>query len=170
MLNLKLIMKKFAIEFKWAMRYFFAFFAWVYIEKMSGYYDEKINDYLMYSMLFNFIAIFIYILALNDKKKNYFNNNMDWKQGTVTGIFMTIMIAVLMPLCQIVIHEAIAPEFFPNMIANSVAKGSKIEVATSIFNLKSFILQNIFSALSFGVVISAIVAYFLQTKNLKNQP
>lgn len=167
MLNLKLKMKKFAIEIKWGIRYFFAYLLWVYVEKMSGYYSEKIGDYLLYSLLFYFIAIFIYVLAINDKKKNYFNNNMDWKQGAVTGIFMTIVIAILMPLCQIVIHKGMAPEFFPNMIENSVLKGSKLEDAKAYFNLSSYIFQSVFSALSFGVVISAIVAYFLQTKNLK---
>lgn len=160
-------MKKFAIEIKWGIRYFFAYLLWVYVEKMSGYYNEKINDYLMYSMLFYFIAIFIYVLAINDKKKNYFHNDMDWKQGAVTGVFMTIVIAILMPLCQIVIHKGMAPEFFPNMIKNTVAKGGKIQNAEAFFNLSSFIFQSIFSALSFGVVISAIVAYFLQTKTLK---
>lgn len=160
-------MKKFAIEIKWGIRYFFAYLVWVYIEKMSGYYNEKIGDYLMYSMLFYFIAVFIYVFAIKDKKKNFFNDNMDWKQGCVTGIFITIVIAVLMPLCQIVIHKGMAPEFFPNMIENAVAKGNKIENAKAYFNLSSYIFQGIFSALSFGVVISAIVAYFLQTKSLK---
>lgn len=161
------MMKKFAIEIKWGIRYFFAYLLWVYIEKASGYYSEKIDDYLMYSMLFYFIAIFIYVLAINDKKKNYFHNDMDWKQGAVTGVFMTIVIAILMPLCQIVIHKGMAPEFFPNMIQNTVDKGGKLQNAQAFFNLSSFIFQSIFSALSFGVVISAIVAYFLQTKTLK---
>lgn len=160
-------MKKFAIEIKWGIRYFFAYLVWVYVEKMSGYYSEKIDDYLLYSMLFYVIAIFIYVLAINDKKKNYFNNVMDWKQGAVTGVFMTIVIAILMPLCQIVMHKGMAPEFFPNMIENTILKGGKRENAEAFFNLSSFIFQSIFSALSFGVVISAIVAYFLQTKKLK---
>lgn len=163
-------MKKFAIEIKWGIRYFFAYLVWVYVEKMSGYYSEKIDDYLAYSMLFYVIAIFIYVLAINDKKKNYFNNQMDWKQGAVTGVFMTIVIAILMPLCQIVMHKGMAPEFFPNMINNTILKGGTRENAEAFFNLSSFIFQSIFSALSFGVVISAIVAYFLQTKNLKKQP
>jgi len=166
-LNLKLKMKKFAIEIKWGIRYFFAFLVWVYVEKMSGYYNEKINDYFLYSMLFTFIAIFIYVMSINDKKKNYFHNNMDWKQGSVTGIFMTIVIAILMPLCQIIIHKGMAPEFFPNMIENSVSKGTKMEDAKAYFNLSSYIFQSVFSVLSFGVVISAIVAYFLQTKTIK---
>ena len=163
-------MKKFAIEIKWGIRYFFAYLVWVYVEKMSGYYSEKVDDYLAYSMLFYVIAIFIYVLAINDKKKNYFNNVMDWKQGAVTGVFMTIVVAVLMPLCQIVMHKGMAPEFFPNMINNTILKGGTRENAEAFFNLSSFIFQSIFSALSFGVVISAIVAYFLQTKNLKKQP
>lgn len=166
MLNLKEEMKKFAIEIKWGIRYFFAFLVWTYVEKRSGYYSDKIDDYPLYSSLFLIIAIFIYVMAIKDKKKNYFNN-MDWKQGSVTGIFMTIVIAILMPLCQIVVHKGMAPEFFPNMIENAISKGTTPENAKAYFNLSSYIFQSIFSTLSFGVVISAIVAYFLQTKTLK---
>ena len=68
---------------------------------------------------------------------------------------------------QIIFHKAIAPEFFPNMIEYSVSKGNSREVAENYFNLSSYILQSIFGTLSFGVVISAIVALILQTKNKK---
>ena len=160
-------MKKFAIEIKWGIRYAFLWILWLLIEKSSGYYESKISDYALYSMLFTFVTIFVYYVAIKEKKKDFFKDEMSWKQGCVTGIFLTIVMAILTPLCQIIFHKAIAPEFFPNMIEYSVSKGNSKEVAENYFNLSSFIIQNIFSTLSLGVVISAVVALFLQTKPKK---
>lgn len=160
-------MKKFAIEIKWGIRYAFLWILWLFIEKSSGYYESKISDYALYSMLFTFVTIFVYYVAIKEKKKDFFKDEMSWKQGCVTGIFLTIVMAILTPLCQIIFHKAIAPEFFPNMIEYSVSKGNSKEIAENYFNLSSFIIQNIFSTLSLGVVISAVVALFLQTKPKK---
>lgn len=160
-------MKKFAIEIKWGIRYAFLWILWLFIEKSSGYYESKISDYALYSMLFTFVTIFVYYVAIKEKKKDFFKDEMSWKQGCVTGIFLTIVMAILTPFCQIIFHKAIAPEFFPNMIEYSVSKGNSKEVAENYFNLSSFIIQNIFSTLSLGVVISAVVALFLQTKPKK---
>ena len=160
-------MKKFAIEIKWGIRYAFLWILWLFIEKSSGYYKEKIADHALYSMLFTFVIIFVYYVAIKEKKNDFFKGEMSWKQGSVTGIFLTIVMAILTPVCQIIFHKAIAPEFFPNMIEYTVSKGNSREVAENYFNLSSYILQSIFGTLSFGVVISAIVALIFKTKNKK---
>jgi len=160
-------MKKFAIEIKWGIRYAFLWILWLFIEKSSGYYDVKISDQALYSLLFTFVTIFVYYVAIKEKKKDFFKDEMSWKQGCVTGIFLTIVMAILTPFCQIIFHKAIAPEFFPNMIEYSISKGNARETAENYFNLSSFIIQSIFSTLSLGVVISAVVALFLQTKTKK---
>ena len=160
-------MKKFAIEIKWGIRYAFLWILWLFIEKSSGYYDVKISDQALYSLLFTFVTIFVYYVAIKEKKKDFFKDDMSWKQGCVTGIFLTIVMAILTPFCQIIFHKAIAPEFFPNMIEYSISKGNSRETAENYFNLSSSIIQSIFSTLSLGVVISAVVALFLQTKTKK---
>jgi hypothetical protein len=157
-------MKKFATEIKWGIRYAFLWILWLFIEKSSGYYEAKISDHALYSMLFTLVTIFVYYVAIKEKKNHFFKGQMNWKQGCTTGIFLTAVIAILTPFCQIIFHKAIAPEFFPNMIEFSVSKGNSRETAENYFNLSSYIIQSIFGALSLGVVISAIVALFLQTK------
>ncbi len=157
-------MKKFAIEIKWGIRYAFLWILWLFIEKSSGYYEAKISDHALYSLLFGFVTLFVYFVAIKEKKKDFFKGEMSWKQGCVTGIFLTIVMAILTPFCQIIFHKAIAPEFFPNMIEYSVSKGNSREMAESYFNLSSYIIQSIFATLSMGVVTSAVVALFLQTK------
>lgn len=160
-------MKKFATEIKWGIRYAFLWIFWLYVEKSLGYYKEKISDHAFFSLFFVFVMIFVYFAAVKEKKTDYFKGEMNWKQGTATGIFLTAVIAILTPICQIIFHKAIAPEFFPNMIEYSVLKGNSREVATNYFNLWSYTLQSIFGTLSMGVVLSAIVALFLQTKPKK---
>jgi hypothetical protein len=157
-------MNKFAIEIKWGIRYAFLWIFWLYIEKSSGYYEAKISDHALYSLLFTFVTLFVYYVAIKEKKKDFFKDQMTWKQGCTAGIFLTVVIALLTPICQIIFHKAIAPEFFPNMIEYSVSKGNSRETATNYFNLSSYIIQSVFGALSFGVVLAAIVALFLQSK------
>lgn len=160
-------MTKFKIEIKWGIRYAFLWLLWLFIEKSSGYYETKIKDHALYSMLFTVIIVFIYFVAIKEKKKYFFNDEMTWKQGCVSGIFLTIVMAILTPICQIIFHKAVAPEFFPNMIAYSISNGTSRLVAENYFNLTSYTLQSVFATLSFGVVLSAVVALFLQTKSKK---
>jgi hypothetical protein len=161
-------MNKFAIEIKWGIRYIFVYLAWVFLEKYSGAYDKHIGYYFLFSLGFYLFAFLIYILAIKDKKEHFFSNIMEWKQGCVSGIYLTMVIAVLMPFAQVIIHKAIVPEFFPNMVQHALAsKNSKPEAVKAYFNLSSYIWQSIFQALSVGVVYAAIVARFLRTRNLK---
>lgn len=161
-------MKKFAIEFKWGVRYIFSYIAWIFVEKWTGLYTTNIADYPLYASLFYLFGFLIYILALQDKKKNYFNGTMDWKRGSVSGIIITVVVAVLMPLAQVAIHKGVAPEFFPNMIAYATSKGKKLQDVQSYFNLTSYIYQSVFFALSIGVVFGAVASVLLQTKNTRN--
>ncbi|WP_413614395.1 DUF4199 domain-containing protein [Flavobacterium sp. N1718] len=87
---------------------------------------------------------------------------MDWKQGCVSGFYLTIFISLLMVLAQVVVHKAIAPEFFPNMIRYNLEHGNK--KAGEIFNLQSYLYQAVFFTLSIGVLYAAAVAYFLCTR------
>jgi hypothetical protein len=160
-------MGKFTIEIKWGIRYAFLWIFWLFIEKSSGYYEAKINDHALYSLLFIFITIFVYFVAIKEKKDDFFKGEMSWKEGCTTGIFLTVVMTLLTPFCQIIFHKAIAPEFFPNMIEFSVSKGNSRETAENYFNLFGYILQSVFGTLSMGVVISAVVALLLQTKSNK---
>ncbi len=161
-------MKTFAIEIKWALRYIFVYLAWAFLEKSMGVYAENFENYFLYSLLFYVFALLLYVLALKDKKEHFFNNKMEWKQGCVSGIYLTVIISLLMPIAQVIIHKAIAPEFFTNMIERSIAsKNTDLVTVKNYFNLTSYIWNSIFMALSVGVVYSAVVARFLRTKNLK---
>lgn len=158
-------MKNFSIEIKWGLIFIISGLIWVLFEKLMGWHDENIDQQAIYSNLFGFIAVLIYFLGLRDKKKNFYNGVMDWKQGFVAGVIITIVIAILSPLSQYIASTYISPDYFSNMItyASENTPLSK-EQAQAFYNLKSTMIQVVFSALAMGVVTSALVAWLIKSK------
>jgi hypothetical protein len=159
-------MEKFKIEFKWAIYFSIIALGWMYFEKIMGWHDEKIHLQQIYTMFFGIIAILIYVFALLDKKKNYFNNTMDWKQGFISGAILSLIIAAFTPITQYIALEIISPEYFTNVINYTVEKKRMtLEDAEHHFTLANYIYMNTFFGLSSGIVTAAIVAFFIKTKN-----
>jgi len=158
-------MKKFSIEIKWGILFTIISLIWMYLEKGLGWHDENIAQYAIYTNLFAIVAIALYIVALLDKRKNFYHGKMIWSQGFISGIVISIVVAILSPLAQYITHKFITPDFFPNVIEYSVEKGAMSRTAAEeYFNLTSYIIQSFFFALVVGVVTSAIVAFFVKRK------
>ena len=158
-------MKKFTIEIKWGIAFTIAGLLWMVLEKQLGWHDALIAKQPIYTMLFSFIAILIFIFALKDKKDNYYESNMDWKQGFLSGCIISLVATLLSPLSQYITVEIISPNYFQNAINNAVLNNKmKLEDAKAFFNINSYIFQAAFGGLSMGIVTSAIVAYFIKTK------
>ena len=116
-------------------------------------------------MLIIFPNFLLYYLAFKDKKKNYYNGEMSWKQGFISGVVISFIVVIFSPITQFITHEFITPNYFDKLITLSVeSKRLTLEEAKSYFNLSAYIWQSISSRLSFGVVIGAIVAYIIKTK------
>ncbi len=158
-------MKKFAIEIKWGIIFSLISLAWVFLEKILGWHDENIAQHAIYTNLFAIVAIVLYVLALLDKRKNFYNGQMTWSQGFISGIVISIVVAILSPVAMYITHNFITPDYFTNVIDYSVESGvMKREAAEEYFNLTSYIIQSFFFALVVGVVTSAVVAFFVRTK------
>jgi len=158
-------MKNFSIEIKWGIIFIIAGLIWVIFEKLMGWHDEHIDQQAIFSDLFGFIAVFIYYLALRDKKKNFYNGVMDWKQGFVAGLIITIVVAILSPLSQYITSTYISPDYFKNMIAYASENTPMTKEQAQVFyNLRATMIQVAFSALAMGVVTAALVAWFVKTK------
>ncbi|WP_372919952.1 DUF4199 domain-containing protein [Salegentibacter sp.] len=158
-------MKNYTIEIKWGIIFFVVSLLWMYFEKAMGWHDVLISSHPLYTNFFGLLAIAIYLFAIYDKRKNYFQGKMSWKQGFVSGVILTIVVALLSPLGQYITHEFISPDYFKNAIAHS-AENSPMEKedAEAYFNLQSYIIQSVSGALMMGVVTSAIVALVLKRK------
>ncbi len=160
-------MKNFGIEFKWAMIFIVALLIWMYLEKIVGLHDQHIAKHLIYTNLFAIVAIILYVLALRDKKQHYYKGNMTWTQGLIAGIVISIIVTIFSPLTQYIISTYITPDYFTNIINYSVENGkTTLQNAQAYFNLKSYMIQSAFGALAMGLVTSAIVAFFVKSKNI----
>ncbi|MET7028661.1 DUF4199 domain-containing protein [Sediminicola luteus] len=156
-------MKKYSTEIKWGVIFAISTLVWMYFEKAMGWHDELIAQQLIYTNLFALVAIAIFVLALKEKRKKDFGGKMSWKQGFISGIIISIVVAILTPLTQYISNTWIAPNLFPNIINYMVETGKMTEEgAKNYFNLKSYMVQGTFGALTMGVVTSAIVAFFLK--------
>ena len=158
-------MKKIKIEIKWAVIFVLMMLGWMVLEKSLGYHDEKIADHPTFTNFVAIPSIAIYVFALLDKKKNFYYGLMSYKQGFLSGLIISVIVALLSPLSQYIVIEFITPEYFPNVINYAVSSGEMTqEAAESYFNLKSYMIQSVIGALGMGTVTSAIVAIFVKSK------
>lgn len=158
-------MNKFKTEIKWGILFTIAGLLWVLLEKTMGWHDLQIDKHPIYTNFFAIVAIVIFILALREKRNNDLGGSMSWKQGFVSGIIISGVVALLAPLSQYITHTIISPKYFTNAITHAVdANKMTLESAETYFSLGSYIIQSVFFALVSGVVTSAIVAMFLKKK------
>lgn len=139
------------------------------LEKLSGLHGKYI-DYQMYlTNLFAIPAIITMVLALKEKKNRFYNGQMNYLQGLISGVILSIFIALLSPLTQWITSYVITPEYFPNVIKRSVELGyyKSIEEAESYFNYQNYAIQSTIGSLVMGIITSAIAMIFIRSKSKK---
>lgn len=155
-------MDKFKIEIKWALIFIGAMLLWMVLERAVGLHDEHIDKQQYLTTLFAIPAILIYVLALKDKRKNYYEGEMTYGQGFLSGLVITVIVALFSAPAQWIISTLITPNYFNNVIEYSVETGyyETREAAKANFNLSNYMLQSVIGALIIGVLTSAVVAIF----------
>lgn len=164
-------MKRIGIEIKWAIIFTVVGLLWMLLEKLVGLHDKYIDYHLYLTNLFAIPAILVMVLALKDKKRNFYDGQMSYKQGLITGVILSVFIAILSPLSQWIISYVITPEYFPNVIKRSVEIGyyNSIAEAEANFNYKNYAIQGAIGALIMGIVTTAIAMIFIRTKSVKQE-
>jgi len=158
-------MKKFVTDIKWGVIFTIAGLLWAVLEKTLGWHDTLINKHAIYTNLFAIVAILIFVFALIEKRNKDLGGKMTWPQGIVSGIIISVVVAILAPLSQYLTHEFITPDYFKNAINYTVKIGAMNQSnAETYFSLKSYIIQAVFSALGMGIFTTAIVAFFVKKK------
>lgn len=158
-------MKKIGIEIKWAAIITTFYCVWAYIEKATGNHID-FSNIIIFGLLFVLILLLMSIMAFFDKKLNYFDGKWDFKQAFRFGLFLAGITALLNPIAHYIIYNSISPDYFTNLVAYQAAKGRETrEALIERYNFDSTMYQNMRDILSYGVVLSAILAYFLKTKN-----
>jgi hypothetical protein len=158
-------MRKLTIELKWAVLFALTTLLWMLGEKLAGLHDTHIDKHATYTNFFALPAVALYVLALLDKRRNYYGGAMTYKQGFISGLFITLFATLLGPLTQVITSEVITPGFFANAIRYSVSTGELEQaVAEQHFNLKSYILMGLVGAPLMGIATSAVVAVFTRRR------
>ncbi len=153
-------------EVKWAVIFSIMGLLWMVLEKLCGLHGKYIDYQLYLTNIFAIPAIWVMVLALKDKKKNGYNGQITYMQGLVSGIILSVFIAMLSPLTQWITSYVITPEYFPNVIKRSVELGyyKTTEAAAANFNYKNYAIQGAIGALGMGIVTVAIAMIFIRTK------
>lgn len=140
---------------------------WMLLEKLSGLHGKYIDYHLYLTNLFAIPAIWVMVLALKDKKKSFYGGQMSYKQGLISGVIISLIIAALSPLTQWVTSYVISPEYFPNVITRSVEIGyfPSTEEAEANFNYKNYAIQGAIGSLLMGILTTAIAMIFIRTKH-----
>ncbi|MCS5490525.1 DUF4199 domain-containing protein [Algoriphagus limi] len=158
-------MKNLGIEIKWAIVFLVMTLLWMMFEKSMGWHDEGIADHASYTNLYAIPAIMVYVLALLDKKKNFYGGQMTYKQGFMTGLIITLIVAILSPLNQYIISTIITPDYFTNVIEYSVSNGIMEQTeAEAYFSLKNYMLISVIGAVMMGLITTLVVALFVRSK------
>jgi len=158
-------MKTIKIEIKWAVIFTVMMLVWMLLERIFGLHDEYIDKHPTFTNFVAIPAIVIYVLALLDKRDNFYQGRMNYLQGLITGLIITGIVTVLSPLSQIITSLVITPDYFQNAINYAVSEQKMTqEEAEAYFNLPNYIIQGIVGAPIMGVFTSVIVAIFTRKK------
>ncbi len=102
---------------------------------------------------------------MREKRRRVYGGKMTWIQGFITGVILSVFIALLSPLAQYITHNFITPKYFNNVIEYSVTNDLMTRTkANEFFNINNYILQSAFGALGLGIATAAVVAIFVRKK------
>ncbi|NLO51749.1 MAG: DUF4199 domain-containing protein [Bacteroidales bacterium] len=159
-------MKKFIIEIKWALIFVAMMLLWMLLERLFGLHDRYIEYHPLVTNFVAIPAILIYVLALLDKRHNYYHGQMSYLQGFVSGVIITVIVTILSPLTQIITSLIITPDYFRNVIEYTISTGAMSRVeAEEYFTLNNYLVQTILFTPAMGIFTSSIVAIFTRRTN-----
>lgn len=163
-------MKNIKIEIIWALIFVGISLLWMFLEKLFGLHDEHIDQHAIYTNLFAIPAIGVYVLALLDKRKNFYHGSMNYKQGLISGLIITLFVTILSPLTQYITTYLITPDYFPNAINYAVESGMmQRQEAEAFFSYENYMVQGLIFAPVMGIITTAIVAIFTRKKKSTNE-
>jgi hypothetical protein len=160
----------FRLEIRYAVLISLLLLLWLALEFLFGVQDKYIKYQPLSSMFALSIPVVCNWLAVKEKTKLQ-HGLITFKQAFVTGFTIAAFASVLVVGCHFVFHTVINPDFFQNMIRYSEQRAAILNQSISAakagaelyFNLGSYLLQCFLGTLFFGTIISAVIAWRMQT-------
>lgn len=158
-------MRKINIEIKWAVIFTIALLCWILFEKTMGWDNENISEHWWLTLLFGPFAILLYLLALREKRRIVFGESMTFLQGFISGVIISLFVALLSPLTEYIAYNILTPEYFNTIgessVTNELMTKSRMN---NLLNINNYRWQSVFGLFWFGVVNSIIAAFFVRRK------
>ncbi len=163
-------MQNYKIEIKWAFIFIGSLLLWMVLERIAGLHDTHIDKHQYITMLYSIIAVLLYYFALRDKRNNFYDGEMTYKQGFMAGLIITLIVTVFSPLTQWIVSYVITPDYFSNVIEYSLESGyhQSLADAEAQFNYKNYALQSTIGAFVMGIITTAIIAIFTKKSKKKD--
>lgn len=158
-------MKNLRIEVKWAVIFVLTALAWMLLERLAGLHGEHIDRHMIYTNFFAIPAITVYVLALRDKRNNFYGGVITYGQSFISGLIITALVTLANPLTQYLVSTVVTPDFFANAIDYAVRSGKMTQAeAEGYFNLGSYIMQGFIGTPVMGLITTAVVSLFIKRK------
>jgi hypothetical protein len=158
-------MKKYSIELKWAFIFILMSLGWMLLEKLTGLHDENIDQHATYTNLIAIPAILIYYFAIKEKRDCFYNGQISFKQGLISGIIISVIVTLITPLSLYISTNFISPEYFENAIEYSVEnKLMSRNEASAYFNYNNYLIFSLSSAPIMGILTSLIISLIIKTR------
>jgi hypothetical protein len=157
-------------ELKWGLIFSLASLIWVIGEYVVGLHGRFIGQQAVLTNLFFFPAVLMMYLAVREKRARLAleGQGLGFVEALLSGIAVSVVVALLSPLVQYVFHRWVNPDFFTRMIEYSVVTGKlSRELAEKHFNLNSYMLMSSMGAIGAGGMTSLVLAVLMRTKNSK---
>lgn len=158
-------MKRFSIEIKWSLIFAVMNLVWALIAKALNFDDTAIQYGQIFNTLILVPAFVLYLLAAFDKRKNYYDGIISYKQALGSGLMLSVFVAFLGLITTWLSVSVISPDLFANTIQYVTSTGQMTaEEAQQQFNLASFMIIGFFAAPVTGLILSLITSAIVKTK------
>jgi hypothetical protein len=139
---------------------------WMLGEKLAGLHDVHIADHAFYTNYFAIPSILLYAVAIYQKQTEL-GGEMNFKQGFMSGLAITMIVTALTPAIQFIIHTVITPDYFANVRAFAIKQGMKTEIAENHFTLNSYIMLSVFSGFVYGIITTIFTTIMVRYIRMK---
>ncbi len=156
------MLKNLTTEIRWAFIFSALTILWMAIEKSLGYHGENIAGYHKFTFLFIPVTFLIYFLALRNTRNNR-GGITTYKESLVSGMLISIFIAILAPVTQMIIHNYVTPDFLSNLSHYAVSvDGIDADEADSFFTVSNYMKQTAIRAPITGTVITLLLSLIIR--------
>lgn len=149
-------------ELKWGVIFSVMGLIWLTLEYLVGLHGRFIGWHPYLTNLVAIPSVIIMVLAILEKRR-VLRGKITFNQAFLCGLGVSLVVAVLSPITQIIFHRLINPGFFENAIRYGVEHGmATLTEAQAFFNLQSYMLQSVFAAVVIGSITSLVIAAMIK--------